>query len=187
MAPSKEHRPGLATDATGGPVVDPTQNVLQLVYAAVQRQDDLREKDSKFMEAESRHLHDMANLRAKYDELLRVIDMERQQKVREVDVLGGRTEAERAQAAIKALAEVSSTTAETLRKTVETTAVTQANQLDTKFAESNKRMSALELAVSSTAGKGIGLNAMWGYVAGAIGLIISILSAFGIVLSMRGR
>jgi hypothetical protein len=34
--------PGLATDSQGNPVVDPTKNVLDLVAAAIQRQDDLR-------------------------------------------------------------------------------------------------------------------------------------------------
>jgi hypothetical protein len=34
--------PGLGVDAAGGPVVDPTKNVLDLVAAAITRQDDLR-------------------------------------------------------------------------------------------------------------------------------------------------
>jgi hypothetical protein len=39
--------PGLATDAKGNPVVDPTKNVLDLVTAAIQRQDDLRVAESR--------------------------------------------------------------------------------------------------------------------------------------------
>lgn len=35
-------QPGFAVDASGNPVVDPTKNVLDLVTAAIQRQDDLR-------------------------------------------------------------------------------------------------------------------------------------------------
>lgn len=207
--------PGMATDASGGPVVDPTKNVMDLVEATNKRQDDLRMQEEKYIDAELRHVREQAELRAQYDKLLREIDTARQEKVREVDVLGARTEAERAQAAIKALAETSSTTAETLRKTVETTASSQASQLDMKFAESNKRIAALENSFSEGrgkqtvsdpqlielasdlkamralqtqgAGKSEGMGAMWGYVAGAIGLVISILGAFGIMLGIRNR
>jgi hypothetical protein len=35
--------PGPAVDRQGNPVIDPTKNVLELVAAAIQRQDDLRE------------------------------------------------------------------------------------------------------------------------------------------------
>jgi hypothetical protein len=38
--------PGMATDSKGNAVVDPTRNVLDLVEAAVKRQDDLREAES---------------------------------------------------------------------------------------------------------------------------------------------
>lgn len=37
-----EPKPGEGVDARGGPVVDPTKNVLDLVAAAMERQDDLR-------------------------------------------------------------------------------------------------------------------------------------------------
>jgi hypothetical protein len=145
--------PGVAVDSRGGSAIDPTSNVKELVEANSRRQDDLRLASEKYIEAEARHLRDMAELRAKYDQLLRDIDTVRQEKVREVDVLGARTETERAQAAVKALAEMGTTTADTLRKTVETTATTMAAQLDMKFAESNKRLAAVEQALSEGRGK----------------------------------
>ena len=40
--------PGPGVDAYGQPVVDPTQNVLDLVKAAIQRQDDLREMAHRY-------------------------------------------------------------------------------------------------------------------------------------------
>lgn len=43
---------GPSTDAHGNPVVDPTKNVLQLVAAAIQRQDDLRKAESEAIRAE---------------------------------------------------------------------------------------------------------------------------------------
>lgn len=133
---------GIGVDAKGGAVIDPTKNVLDLVESGNRRQDDLRIMNEKYMDAELRHVRDMAELRAQYDKLLREIDTERQQKVREVDVLGGRTEAERSQLAI-----------ETTRKLVETTAATLASQLDSKFSDVIKRIGALELAMSEGRGK----------------------------------
>jgi hypothetical protein len=59
-----ESNPGAATDAHGLPVVDPTRNVLQLVEAAIQRQDDLRDADA-------RHVREVAALRDRYEDRLR--------------------------------------------------------------------------------------------------------------------
>jgi hypothetical protein len=71
--------PGPAVDASGRPVVDPTANVLQLVEAAIKRQDDLRE-------AADRHVHQIAELRARYDEKLRLAETARIDAIRAVDV-----------------------------------------------------------------------------------------------------
>jgi hypothetical protein len=46
---SDEIGAGLATDSHGNPVVDPTRNVLDLVAAAIRRQDDLRARDVSSM------------------------------------------------------------------------------------------------------------------------------------------
>lgn len=45
--PQSQDTTGLATDARGNPVIDPTKNVLDLVGAAIERQDDLRAVESK--------------------------------------------------------------------------------------------------------------------------------------------
>jgi hypothetical protein len=76
----KQQQPsiGLGVDASGGPVVDPTQNVLDLVAAAIQRQDDLRE-------VESRHVREIAQLRAEYQQELRELETQRIDAIREVD------------------------------------------------------------------------------------------------------
>ncbi len=66
-------------DASGGPVIDPTQNVLDLVNAAIARQDDLRM-------AESRHVREIATLRAEYAAELRKAETERLNAIRAVDV-----------------------------------------------------------------------------------------------------
>lgn len=85
---------GLAVDRSGGPTIDPTKNVLDLVRAEskyqdfareaeVRRQDDLRKAESQLQHmindnqirlnlAETRRLDDLANLRQQYD--VRVAD-----------------------------------------------------------------------------------------------------------------
>lgn len=45
-------RPGIPVDALGGPTIDPTKNVLDLVDAAVRRQDDLRHGVKQALDAE---------------------------------------------------------------------------------------------------------------------------------------
>jgi hypothetical protein len=61
--------PGPGVDRFGAPVIDPTKNVLDLVRAAIGRQDDLRE-------SESRHIRELAAVRAEYDKLIRTADRE---------------------------------------------------------------------------------------------------------------
>jgi len=67
---------GPSTDASNTPVVDPTQNVLDLVDAAIRRQDDLRnvsedyherirQADLKFLEERDRRLTEVAAEREK--------------------------------------------------------------------------------------------------------------------------
>lgn len=102
---------GLGVDAQGNPVVDPTQNVLDLVNAAIKRQDDLRD-------AESRHVREMAALRAEYASDLRKAETERINAVREID-----------QAAVHRAAEVSAAQAVTMANQVATLAQSTASGL----------------------------------------------------------
>jgi hypothetical protein len=103
--------PGPGVDATGRPVVDPTQNVLDLVRAAIQRQDDLRE-------AAERHAREVAELRSKFEEKLRRAETSRIDAIRAVDIGAvQRAEQVSAQAAATLAAQVA-TSAETLRAQV---------------------------------------------------------------------
>jgi hypothetical protein len=70
---------GPATDRMNNPVIDPTANVYALVEAAIKRQDDLRE-------AESRHVREIAQLRADYAQELRDAETQRIDAIRAVDV-----------------------------------------------------------------------------------------------------
>jgi hypothetical protein len=93
------------------PVSDPTRNVLDLVSAAIQRQDDLRG-------LESQHLRELANLRAQYDERLRAAETARIDAIRAVDV-----------GAVNRAAEVSATQAQTLATQVAVSAETLRTQV----------------------------------------------------------
>lgn len=71
--------PGPGVDSKGQPVVDPTQNVLDLVEAAIQRQDDLRVSYNDSIRREM-------ELRARHAEQLREIETARLDAIRAVDV-----------------------------------------------------------------------------------------------------
>jgi hypothetical protein len=103
--------PGPGVDAAGRPVIDPTQNVLDLVEAAIKRQDDLREMDA-------RHVREIITIRADYDQKLREAESERIDAIRAVDV-----------GAVQRATEVASVVAETLRTQVATTASAAATGL----------------------------------------------------------
>jgi hypothetical protein len=113
---------GAATDAFGRAVLDPTKNVLDLVEAAIKRQDDLRGESDKHQEqmAALRHSHQdqLASLRAEYDDKLRKAESERIDAIRAVDVGN-----------VAAAAAVSATQATTLAAQVATSAETLRNQV----------------------------------------------------------
>lgn len=111
--------PGPGVDASGRPVVDPTQNVLDLVEAAIKRQDDLRN-------AESRHVREIAGLRAEYTAELRKAETARIDAIRAVDVSAVNRAAEVSAQQATALASQVAISAETLRTQV-AAAATAAN------------------------------------------------------------
>ena len=93
--------PGPGVDAAGRPVIDPTQNVLDLVQAAIQRQDDLRA-------AESKHIREILAMRAEHTQELRKAETARIDAIRAVDV-----------SAVQRAAEVAAAQAEALRNQVQ--------------------------------------------------------------------
>lgn len=107
--------PGPGVDAQGNPVIDPTQNVLDLVEAAIKRQDDLREMEAK-------HARELADLRAAYDRELRQAESNRIDAIRAVDVGAVNRAAEVAATQAAVLAGQVSATAEAVRTQVAATA-----------------------------------------------------------------
>lgn len=78
IAAAQEQRPGVAIDSRGGAVIDPTRNVLDLVEAAIRRQDDLRAAEAKYQnamrDAETRRINELASQKQLFDlELARVL------------------------------------------------------------------------------------------------------------------
>jgi hypothetical protein len=136
---------GLAVDSTGGPVVDPTQNVLDLVHAAIERQDDLRRADQALYAANIKHMADMAELRAAHAREMRQAETDRIDAIRAVDVGAVQRAAEVALTQASTLATQVATSAETLRGQVAAAASVQASAL---AASDNKQAAALENRVA---------------------------------------
>lgn len=111
MSSGKNTPPGPAVDASGQTVIDPTENVQNLLGAAVQRIDDLREEATA-------HTRDIMALRSDYEERLRIAETARINAIRAVDV-----------GAAAILANQVSASAEALRAQVEATRVTTAQSL----------------------------------------------------------
>lgn len=160
------------------PVIDPTKNVLNLVEAesrrldgvveaAVRRQDDLRE-------CESRHVREILGLRAEYTGELRRAETERIDAIRSVDV-----------AAVNRAAEVSAQVATTLATQVATlaasTATAQASALEpfrlaiedlrrSQWEAQGGKAETRETGVGVRAWVAIGITALIGFMTVSIGV-----------------
>lgn len=126
--PSGQQIAGLPVDAFGGQTIDPTENVIALVKASTDYAAALRISDNKFSDAQHDHLKEMAKLRAEHAETLRVSDLDRLDKTRQVDVSQATASASALATAVQTLANTSDRNAETLRNLVNATAATMAKQ-----------------------------------------------------------
>lgn len=128
-------------------VYDPTANVIALVDAAMDRQDDLRE-------AENKRIRETAELRAEYTEKLAIAEAKRIDAIRAVDVNAVAVAAERATAQATVLANQVAASADTLRALVAATAATIAKQLSDLTTQLTDRISALEKSQYTISGAG---------------------------------
>jgi hypothetical protein len=143
-----------AANNNGNPLKpDPTANVRELNEASVKRQDDLRLAERMLTEAKLAHLKDVSELHSKYQKEindtrekhsrdLATAESGRLNAIRQVDREEVIKTAASGQTAIGTLAASTTALAETLR-----------NQQSAFAAEVNKRLSALELALSEGKGK----------------------------------
>ena len=155
---------GLGVDSAGGPVVDPTANVLQLVEAANKRQDDLRTAQNELIQEKNRatkelmdvhaaHQAEVARLRAEHIKELGAMESNRLNAIRQVDVTAVRTEADRSLSAIQTLAAQTATNAETLRTALVNTATTIAASTSATVSALQERIAALEKSSYEGVGK----------------------------------
>jgi hypothetical protein len=160
-APERRHgTSGMGVDAHGGPVIDPTKNVLDLVEAAVKRLDDMTELRAALtsekilrLEREQALIVTMADLRASHQKDLDTLESRRLDAMRSVDQLAVKTEADRSALAISALAAAAATTAETLRSAVNTSATNLATQLTNTVNAITERIASLEKSSYTGLGK----------------------------------
>lgn len=115
---------GMGVDRSGGPVVDPTENVKDILEAAVKRQDDLRA-------SESFHIRELMGLRADYEEKLRTAESERIDAIRAVDVGAVNRASDVQAAAAQALATQVTASADAMRNQVAAAAQAAAESLVT--------------------------------------------------------
>ena len=176
---------------------DPTANVQNVLREAVNRIDDLRK-------AETQRVNEQMKLRDYFNRLLEVAEAKRIDAIRAVDVAAVAVANERATAQAAVLANQVTTSAETLRTLVATTAIAQANQLAQLTTQLTDRLASLEKAQYEGVGKGRvvdpmmnellqevktlresnatikgtggGMRDMWGWVIGGIATLIAIAS-----------
>lgn len=160
---------GIPVDRFGGATVDPTANVLQLVDAAVRRQDDLRIAEGRRMDdlrhAEARRMDDLRIAEAKrMDEQLSMRDKlaeaesKRIDAIRAVDVNAVAVASERAAAQASVLANQVAASAETQRALVAQTASTIAQQFAQTTSQLTERLASLEKAQYENQGRGLVAN-----------------------------
>ncbi len=129
---------------------DPSPNVLDLVASAMQRQDDLRNADSKrqddLREMTTRHLEGMTALRAEHTTAMQYKETERLDAIRLVDVGAVTRAAEVSTLQAQTLATSQATIAETLRGQVSAAAVATAAALATALAPITKAIEDLRQA-----------------------------------------
>ncbi len=148
---------GVGVDSTGGPVIDPTANVIALVRAEARRLDALRDaavkRNDDLREADSRRVSEVANLRAEYEERLRNAEAKRIDAIRAVDVNAVSVASQRASDQASVLATQVQQSAEALRTLVSTTAATVAAAQQQLGNQLSARITTLEQAQYEGKGK----------------------------------
>jgi len=201
MTDDHETRLGVGVDAQGGPVIDPTANVLQLVEAAIRRQDDLRQAEKEHV-AEVLRLrgvqrkHDLANvkdvaaLRAAHARELREAEAGRIDAIRAVDVGAVNRAAEVAATQAATLAAQVATSAETLRNQVAAAATAQTVALAAALEPIIKDIADLRRAQYEALGQKAqvvesraGTGAVAGYIIGGIGALVALVTLLVVLLS----
>lgn len=184
QAASGSNTSGPAVDKAGNAAVDPTKNVLDLVSAAIARQDDLRDVTEKYTEK-------IASLRSYYDDKLREAESKRIDAIRAVDVGNVQRAAEVQATQAATLAAQVTASAEALRTQVIAASTAATIALNAALDPIQKRIDDLTRAQYEAQGQKTqvvesdsraGVNGMWiGLVFGAIGTVFGLI---GLVLAL---
>jgi hypothetical protein len=183
---------GPGVDAQGRPVIDPTRNVLDLVAAAIQRQDDLRKADAE-------HIRESTKLRAVYEDKLRAAETARIDAIRAVDVGAVQRAAEVSAQQASTLAAQVANSAEALRTQVQAAATAAEQKLSAALEPIQKDIADLRRAqyeaqgqktqviethaqTADVRGGGTLLTAVLGV---GIGFLVLLLTALSVYLAMR--
>jgi hypothetical protein len=188
-----ENRPGLGVDSRGGAVVDPTQNVLDLVeakgkatdaaiIAAVHRLDDLREEKYK-------HLHELQTVELKrIDEVLKLrVDFTMQLAVAEAKRIDANlavvesTGRARTDAVFQGLAQITERVATVEKFQYEASG--RSRVADPIMDNSLREIKGLLVERAQLSGQGQGMSMIVGYILAAIAALSS---GVAIVLSLQG-
>lgn len=141
-------RPGVAVDANGNPVIDPTKNVLDLVHSAIRRVDDMIVLNNKRIDdiaAERvKRLEGEQKLRAEYHDKLMIAESKRIDAIRNTDMTAATLANERATQQADILARQVAQTADVLRALVDSTAKQMATQHEQTTRLISERVTLLE-------------------------------------------
>jgi len=210
LGPTNSGMPGIPVDSKGGPTIDPTKNVLDLVLAAVKRiddimaantkrMDDLREAETKFQnamrEADARRLND-----AREAETRRVNDL-RDAETRRIDQLATNKQIFDLELARMNRSNVDASTLllATQVKELKTDSADRTGKLEQFANEQRGRASQADPANiklleevrllsqqrATTSGQSEGAANLWALLVGGIGLLIGIVTAAAALMRAR--
>jgi hypothetical protein len=120
VQPGRRGDLGHGIDRFGGAVIDPTENVVALVKANKERDDDLRKLIDRSVHSEIKHLRAEVKLRSKHQSQMARAESGRLDSIRMIDAQAVQLAAAQAQTAIQTLATTASTSAETIRNALNT-------------------------------------------------------------------
>lgn len=135
------------------PPVDPSENVKALSEAANKRQDDLRDAERRYNDLRAEHQKEMNSLRDEHAKELSAKESSRLDSIRQVDREEVAKTAASNNLAIGTLAKQTTELATTLQNQAQANAAAAETRRTADMSEVNKRVSALELASSASAGK----------------------------------
>lgn len=190
MSSAADEMPGMAENAATLAPIDPTKNVLDLVAAAIQRQDDLRRNEAS-------HLREMISLRALHSQEMRRAEAERIDAIRAVDVGNVQRAAEVQSQQALTLQNQVTTSAETLRTQVAAAATAAATSLAAALEPIQKDIADLRRVQYEAAGgkiqsteamdvKSAGIGNTTAIIGAAVALVVILITLFTLYAKGNG-